>query len=282
VKTTYGYHIIQVKEKREARQKSLDEVKEQIKTQLGSERAQAESERLRAAMTAALGEGRKKLEEAAQAHGLKVVTGDPVARGEEKLPFTEEAVGRLFEMKPGETFPEPLSAGGGYVFLSLLEAKGSRLPELTEVQEQVKSDVLQRKALEQARARAEELKAKAGAGGLAKAASAMGLTRKETTNPVYRDAPIGDLPAGSALEEAAFTLPVGQLSDPVPVKNGYVVLRVTEHKAVDPAEFEKQKGSVASNLRSRKRNELFQAFLTQARQRIPIERRPDALNRLAG
>jgi hypothetical protein len=60
------------------------------------------------------------------------------------------------------------------------------------------------------------------------------------------------------------------------------VLRVTEHKAVDPAEFEKQKGSISSNLKARKRSELFQAFLSQARQRIPIERRPEALSRLAG
>lgn len=282
VKTTYGYHVIQVTRRRDEREKPLDEVKEQIKNELVTSRAQAEAERLKISLSAALSAGKKKLDEAAPAYGLKVATSEPMARGEQRPPFSEESVGRLFDMKPGETLPEPFSAGGGFLFISLAQAKPSYLPELAEVQARVQADVAEKKALEQARARALELKAKAGSGGLAKAASAMGLTRKETTNAVQRGSAIGDLPLGVALEEAAFSLPVGQLSDPIPVKNGYALIRVTERKAIDPADFEKQKATIAATLRATKRSQMFQAFMAQARQRIPIERRPEALSRLAG
>ena len=282
IRTTYGYHLVQVKDVRKERVKPLDEVKEQVKTELMTNRAMAEAERLQVAVAASLSDGKKSLDEAAHAHGLKVATSQPLARGESSLPFLEESVGRLFEMKPGETLREPLSVGGGFLFVSLKEPKPSYVPELAEVQARVQADVVEKKSLEQARARAVELNAKAASAGLAKAAAGMGLTRKETTAPVLRGSPIGELPSGIALEEAAFSLPLGQVSEPVFARNGYAVLRVTERKAVDPAEFEKQRATITASLRSEKRGKLFQAYLAQARQRIPIERRAEALNRLAG
>jgi parvulin-like peptidyl-prolyl isomerase len=83
------------------------------------------------------------------------------------------------------------------------------------------------------------------------------------------------------VEEAAFALPEGQLSDPIPVRNGYAVLRVTEKKEMDPAAFEKEKVQIAASLRTAKRNQLFEAYLTQARKRFNVESRPEVLRRFA-
>jgi peptidyl-prolyl cis-trans isomerase D len=280
VKTQYGYHIIQLKELRKEHVKPLDEVKETLKAELVTERAQAQAERVAGDMAQALAGGRK-LEEAASANGAQVQKSQPVGRGEMSLPFTEEVIGRLFELKPGETHTKPLAVDNGFIFVALAETKESRVPELAEVQERVKADVIAKKAQEQALAKATELRTKAASGGLAKAASALGLTRKETPAAVRRGDAIGELPLGAGVEEAAFTLPAGQVSDPIRVQNGYAVLRVTEKKEMDPAAFEKEKAQIAASLRTTKRNQLFEAYLAQARTRFNVESRPEVLRRFA-
>ena len=136
--------------------------------------------------------------------------------------------------------------------------------------------------MEKARARAADLRARAAREGLDKAASALGAVRKETPALVGRGQPLGDLGASLELERAAFTLPEKTLSEPVRTPAGYAVLRVLEKKAFDPAAFEGQKAQLASELKQQKQGQLFRAYLSKARERYSIERRPDALQRVLG
>jgi hypothetical protein len=136
--------------------------------------------------------------------------------------------------------------------------------------------------MERARARAADLRARAGREGLDKAASALGTVRKETPGLVGRGQPLGDLGASLELEQAAFALPEKALSEPVRTPGGYAVLRVLEKKPFDPAAFEGQKAQLASELKQQKQGQLFRAYLSKARERYSIERRPDALQRVLG
>jgi parvulin-like peptidyl-prolyl isomerase len=106
--------------------------------------------------------------------------------------------------------------------------------------------------------------------------------RKETPALVPRGQALGDMGTGAALEEAAFTLPQGALSEPVRVPSGYAVLRIVEKKAFDPAAYEGQKATILAGLRDQRRQELFHAYLAQARQRYSVERRPEAFQRVLG
>jgi peptidyl-prolyl cis-trans isomerase D len=282
VKTEYGYHIIQVQQHKEEQQKSLEAVREKIKTDLASSKGQALVEAKSTAMAEALAGG-KKLSEAARASGLEVKTSAPIAKGDAGALFDAAAVTRIFELKLNQTEPQPLGAGKGAVaFVSLREITPPRIPELTEVRDKVRADVIEEKALALAHARAVELKTKATSSSLEAAASAFGLTRKETPGLVHHDQPMGDLPAGAALDETAFSIAPSTVSDPVPVTGGYAILRVTEKKSVDPAAFEKEKASVAAALRDNRRSQLFQAYLKSARERIVVEKRTDMLRRLVG
>jgi len=87
------------------------------------------------------------------------------------------------------------------------------------------------------------------------------------------------LGSSAALEEAAYSLPEKTLSEPVRAAGGYAVVRVLEKKAFDPAAFEKDKPTITTSLREEKKQQLFQAFLEQARQRYPVERNISALQR---
>jgi peptidyl-prolyl cis-trans isomerase D len=275
VKTSFGYHVIRVNSRTEEQEQPLSAVKEQIRGMLLSQRTQALATTQAEQVAAALARG-DSLEKAAKTPGLTVQKSVPLARGAVEPPLDSPALlARAFELKAGETATEGFTVSGGRAYIALAEIQPARVPALTEVQDKVKADIAKERTAERARQRATELRARAEKDGLEKAATALGLVRKETPSPVGRGTALGDLGASQALEQAAYELPVGGLSEPVRVGDGYAVLRVLEKKAFDQAAFEKEKDAVAASLRESRKQQLFRAYMTQARQRFPVERRAD-------
>jgi peptidyl-prolyl cis-trans isomerase D len=279
VRTQYGFHLIRLDRLQEEKKKALADVREQVRAELLSRKSEALAESKAASIREALASGKKLAEAAA---GLTVQTSGAMSQAEPIPPFDAKATAEIFALKAGETPSTPLSLRSGFAFVSLREIKEPRIPELAEVQERVKSDVLEAKAFELARTRAAEVRAKASQGGLDKAAAAMGLSRRETPGLSPRGQALGELPPGLDLDQKAFTLDVKALSEPIRVTTGYAVVRVLEKKTFDPAAFEREKAALASSMREARRGQVFQAFLAQARQRFPVEKHPEVLQRLVG
>lgn len=273
VKSAYGYHLIRVSARREEKVPTLAEVKERIRQVVLARKVRALAEEKMQAVAAALRRGRV-LEEVAKEQGLTAQKSQPFSRSDRLPPLdSPQLVARAFEIKKAEVVKEPFSTSRGYVFMAVSEVQDSRLPALQEVQDKVKTDVIDEKAMKKAAATADEIRTQAEREGLEKAATAAGLVRKETPSLVGRGNPLGDLGSGLALEEAAFGLAEKKLSAPVPVGGGYAILRVLERKPFDPAAFEKEKGSLLATLREQRREQFFRAYLAQLRQRYPVERR---------
>jgi parvulin-like peptidyl-prolyl isomerase len=191
-------------------------------------------------------------------------------------------VARAFELKKGEAAKDPLPVANGYALIAVEEIQPARLPDLKEIQDKVRADVISDKAFEKSRVAAADLRARAQQAGPEKAAAALGLVRKESDGLVPRGQPIGDLGAGAAVEAAVYSLPAGGLSEPVRTPAGWAVVRVIEKKEHDPAAFEKEKAALVASLREERRGKLFQAYMQEARKRFPVQRRPDALRRVTG
>jgi peptidyl-prolyl cis-trans isomerase D len=283
VRTDFGYHIIKLASRKEESYPALAQLKDRIRQTLMAQRTRLLGEEKVTAVTAALRRG-KGLEEAGREQGLAVKKSAAFARGDAvPAPLSSPALAaRVFELKAGQVEPEPFGVGGGYAFIALAEVQPPRVPELKEIQARVKADLAEEKALQAARAKAVELRTRAEKLGLEKAASALGLVRKETPGLVGRGQPLGDLGTGAGLEEAAFALPQGALSDPVRTTAGYAVLRILEKKPFDAAAYEGQKASILAGLKDQRRQQLFRAYLSQARQRYTVERRPEAFQRVLG
>ena len=60
------------------------------------------------------------------------------------------------------------------------------------------------------------------------------------------------------------------------------MLRILEKKPFDPAAYEGQKVTIVAGLKDQRRQQLFRAYLAQARQRYTVERRPEAFQRVMG
>jgi len=280
VKTQYGYHVIHATSLRKEAVPAFTQVKDRIHQTLLGQRVRALLEEQMQGITDALKRG-KSLEDAAKERGFTVDKSTPLAKGADTPPLSSPPlVARVFELKRGETEPEPFALPTGYAYVSLLEVQAPRAAELKEVQDRVKADLQQEKAGAAAQARAADLKARAESAGLEKAATALGLVRKETQGLVSRGQPMGDLGGSASLDEAAFTLPEKVLSDPVKVPGGFAVVRVLEKKAFDPAAFDKEKPALISSLRQQRREELFRSYMQEARKRVTVQRNAEAFKKV--
>jgi peptidyl-prolyl cis-trans isomerase D len=282
VRSPFGYHIVRLTARHEEALKPLTEVKDGVRQSLLRQRVATLANEKAQAVADALRKGRS-LEEAGKADGLPLQKSPAFARGESPRPLSAAVVARAFELKVGEVEKEPFSAGrGGFVFVALAEIQPPRVPELKEVEGKVKADLLGAASREKARQLAVEVQAAAGSQGLEKAATAHGLVRKETPTLVGHGQPMGDLGASAALEEAAYALPEKTLSEPVRTPSGWALMRVIDKRSFDPAAFEKQRASIAAQMRQQRKGELFQAYMSQARQRVTVEKSPEAFRKLVG
>jgi peptidyl-prolyl cis-trans isomerase D len=281
VKSGFGYHIIKVASRREEEVLPLIALKERIRPLLAAEKTQRLLGDQVGTVRAALKRG--SLEDAAKAVGASVATSPafPLSAPPEPLVAAPLAA-RAFALKAGETERDGYPVSRGYVFFRVAEVKPARSAELSEVQEKVKSDLVEEKALARARGQAEALRKRAEGQGLEKAAASLKLVRKATPALVGRGQAVGELGDGHSVEEAAFGLPEKTLSDPVRTAGGFAILRVLERKPFDPAAFAAQKAAVESSLREQKRAQLFQAYLGEAQERYAIVRNPAALRRVRG
>ncbi len=282
VKSSFGYHVIRLASKKEATVQPFAEVKERIRASLIDQKLSQLGEQKSQALADALAH-KKSLDEAARAQGLSVQKTAAFARGE--LPpglASPSLAARAFQLKPGESEKEGFAVPQGAAFIALAEVQPARAAELKDVQERVRSELVQEAALAKARETAGELRAKAETQGLEKAAAALGLVRKETASLTGRGQPLGDLGTGLALEEAAFALPEKTLSAPVRTASGWAVLRVLEKKPFDAAELQRQKPALRAALRQQRQSELFRAFLVAARERYEITRNAEAYRRALG
>jgi peptidyl-prolyl cis-trans isomerase D len=279
VKTQYGYHIIKLVDKKTATTRTLAEVRQQITDQLAYERAQAQAADLSTALEKQISKPAD-LDKAAKAQGLVVQESGFFARDEPILGLgpSPEAANRAFEMKQGDV-AGPLRASRGFVFETLVAKQDPYVPKVEEVKDKVREEVIKQKAREASRQKAGEIAAKLkSAPDFEKAAKAAGVEAK-TTDLIARDAPIPDLGAAPAVEDAAFKLAVGAVSDPIPTDTGTAVIKVIEKKEVTTEEWTSSKDRFREELLTDRRNRFFSAYMVKAKQKMKIDVNRETLQR---
>ena len=279
VKTQYGYRIIKVVDKKAATTRPLADVRQQIQDQLSYERAQAQAGDLAQALEKDV-KTPADLDRVAKEKGLPVQESGFFARDEPILGLgpSPEAASRAFDMKQGEV-AGPLRSSRGFVFETLVAKQDPYVPKLDEVKERVRDEVVKEKARELSRQKAADLAAKLKAApDFEKAAKAAGFEAK-TTELITRDSPIPDLGVAKAVEEAAFKLPVGAVSDAIPTDNGTAVIKVLDKQEVSTADWTGARDRFREELLTDRRNRFFSAYMVKAKQKMKIEVNREGLQR---
>lgn len=282
VKTQYGYHIIKLIDKKNATTRPLQDVRQQIVDQLAYEKAQAQAADLAENLSKQISKPAD-LDRVAKANGLAVQESGFFARDEPILGLgpAPEAAAKAFDMKQGEV-AGPLRSSRGFVFETLVAKQDPYVPKLDEVKERVRDEVVKNKAREVATTKAGEIAAKLKAApDFEKAAKAAGLEAK-TTDLIARDAPIPDLGVSPAVEDKAFSQPVGSVSDAIATDTGTAVIKVLERKEVTPDEWKSAKDTFREQLLTDRRNRFFASYMVKAKQKMKIEVNRDTLQKAIG
>ena len=263
VKTQYGYHISKLVDKKPATTRTLADVRQQLTDQLGYERAQAQAADLAQNLQQQIRKPAD-LDQVAKAQGVAVQESGFFARDEPILGLgpSPEASSHAFDMKQGDVSGS-VRTSRGFAFLTLVGKQDPYVPKLEEVKTRVRDEVIKQKARDMSRQ---------------KAAKAAGVEAK-TTELLARDSPIPDLGVAPAVEEVAFRLPVGGVSDPIAIDTGTAVIKVLEKKEVTPSELAAAKDKFREEVLADRRNRFFSAYMVKAKERMKIEVNREALQR---
>jgi peptidyl-prolyl cis-trans isomerase D len=281
VKTQYGYHIIKLVDKKNATTRPLAEVRQQLTDQLAYQRAQAQAADLAQNLEKQISKPAD-LDKVAKAQGLTVQESGFFARDEPILGLgpAPEAANKAFDMQTNEV-SGALRASRGFVFETLVAKQDPYVPKVDEVKERVRDEVVKQKARDLSKQKAAEIAAKLkSAPDFEKAAKAAGVEAK-TTDLITQDSPIPDLGVAPAVEDAAFKLPVGAVSDPIATDNGTAVIKIVEKKSVTPEEWTSSKDRFREELLTDRRNRFFSAYMVKAKQKMKIEVNRESLQRAA-
>ncbi|MEP6782932.1 MAG: peptidylprolyl isomerase [Acidobacteriota bacterium] len=282
VKTAFGYHIIKMVDNKAEQTRPLADVKAEIEDQLKWQKAQAEAEKVAKSLEPTI-KTAADLDRVAKEKNM-VVTESGLILSADPLPgigTQPEFAGRLFGMKEGEVTPA-MRVATGWVFGTVTGRQDPYIPKLDEVKTKVADDVKAEKAAELAKQRAASIATELkGAKDFAAAAKKNGLDVK-TTELIARGAAIPDLGISEAIDNAAFSLPQGGVSDAITTPTGTAIVRVAEKVDVTDAEIASGKDELRDELVNARRDKFFGAYMQKARTGLKITTREDTLAKVTG
>ncbi|SRR5579883_505976 len=268
VKTTYGYHIIQVEKHQDARLKPFEEVKGQIADNLKKQRASDQMQQIADRAQTELKRDPAHPEKVAAEFNMQLVKADGVEPGKAvpEVGQSNDFDQSLAGLKKGEV-SQPVALPNNKIVLALVNDVIPPQPStFDEVQSQIKNTIIQNRTRVVLQKHAQELydKAKAMGGDLEKAAKSMGLEVK-TSDPVAQNDTIPGLGAVNVFVDA-FGRPEGSLFGPYSASDGVMVGKVAQRVPADLSKLPEQRASLIDDIkneRARDRNALFEAGIRE-------------------
>ncbi len=272
VKTQYGFHIIRVEDREQARTKPFEEVRDSLRAEVLAQKSRRAAEETADAISSTVRlDTRKKLDDVARQFAMTLGEAGPAGVRElwGDLGFGQEIDDAVFRLRPNE-LSLPLRLDRGYVVMELKESIPAHQGTLEEVRAQVLTDYRREKAGELAKTKAEEVVAKAKRGAaFAAVARAAGLDVK-TSEPFARTGNVPDIGSATPLSQG-FALAPGEVGPPTTLGTNWAVYRVLSREGINPGEAMQQMQAVREAVLQRKREIAYAAFRDALRERMVRE-----------
>lgn len=277
VKSDFGYHVLEVTDKRPGGQQPFEAVKAEITMRLGSERAQQLAESKSKEIATDLEKKKPANAEAVEALAKvypgtsyaatgKISQGDAVPGIGPNAEFSTSA----FALKKGGV-SQPVRIPGGWAVLYVKDVYPARTPALTEVEARVRqavaSEKAQKIALDRLKAANEQIKQ---GKTLDQVAAELGLEVKET--PEFGgQGMIPGIGYNPELSKLVQKLQPGQIGGPVADTQGALLFQLTERKGWDPAQYAAAKDQTRSSLLQEKLVRLESSLIEERRRQLGVE-----------
>src|SRR3954468_465664 len=269
VKSSFGYHLIEVTDKRPAGEQPFDAVKEQIRVRLSAERARGLAESKAKDLATRLN-----AKKPADANALKSLAAQNpgVTFGEAKIGAADPVPGvgmglstPAFALKKGEVSQAvQIPQGWGIVYVK--DVLAAHVPELKEVEPKVRAAVVNQKLQQMTMKALEDAKRQVAQGKtLDQVAAELGAQVRET--PEFGgQAAVPGIGYNPELTRAVMALQTGQVGGPVADAQGGLLFQVTDRKGWDPKQYAANREQTRSTLLQQKVSSV-EGSLIQKRQR---------------
>jgi peptidyl-prolyl cis-trans isomerase D len=287
VKTTYGYHIIQVEAHEQPRLQPFDEVKGQI---LADYQKRQASQLMQTLSDKAIAELRKDPlhpEKAAEAVGVTAIRAENVQAGD---PIPGIGISKEFDdataaLVKGEVTAGPIVLQNGKAIVaSVTDVQPSHPATFEEAKAEVRNKATQQKLEQILASKANELVAKTKAmdGDLEKAAKSLGIEVK-TSGDVDPQGAIESVGTASTVA-GAFTSPVGTILGPQQVAGGRLVAKIISKTPADMALLPVQTASIREEIKQKRVRDRSDFFLAGLQDRLKADGKlkinQDVINRI--
>lgn len=273
VKSTYGFHIIKVEDKKERSVKTYDEAKAQIDSILRRTKSMdIADERARTLLDQMPYD--VDLEKYASENNEQYVTTDFFSQAQpaQVIMNNTKLAETLFTLAKGE-LTEIIEQNNEFYIMQVIDKKESYLPKLDEVSAAVETDYIKGEALKAAKAAAETyLKTLKETGKWAELAIEKGKT-PDSTDFFIREGNPEKIGPAQGLNEAAFNLTQDKPFPETVFENetGAYVIRWEERQGIDEAKFNQEKESYTENLTNRKRQEALSDWIAKMKAKSKID-----------
>jgi peptidyl-prolyl cis-trans isomerase D len=273
VRTRFGYHIIKVEDIKEARTKTLEEVREQIveaivvnaSTELAHEKGLTLIDQMPYDAV---------LSEYAADHDLKVQYTGYFSQTEpiDGLGGTDTLRKSLFALEGKET-SELIELKGKFYLFQVDDRKASYVPEMNEVAVKAKEALIADLAAKKARAAAEDYLAELKKGKPWDELSKEKKKKGEETDFFSRRDPVPALGNLPGLQEAVFALSQSKRYPDTIFENegGAYVIRWEAYKGIDESKYQEEKEQYRMSLMQAKHKTAFDNWLLNLRKQAEIE-----------
>jgi peptidyl-prolyl cis-trans isomerase D len=280
IKSRFGYHLIEVLDKRAAGAQPFEEARETIRQRLSIEQTSQAAEARAKVLAKRLAEDKPKSADALKAmvnppEGVSFGETGPFGKQEpiKDLGYAPAFANAAFALQKGGV-SEVVQTPRGWTVLYLKDIKAPRIPELKDVEPRVRAALARQKQQDQA---LEQLRqAKASGKTLDQISAELGLEIKESSE-FGAEGAIPGIGANPELAKAALALNTGQMGGPVTDAQGALLFEVKERKSWDPIQFAAAREQTRDAVRREKLNSLESALLEQRRREMDVTFNPKLL-----
>lgn len=270
VRSPFGYHVIHVTEKQEEVTQPFAEVRGAIENVLKQERSSARATALARAVAAEAATP-EELERAASARGYELQESGFAARGEPilGLGLAQEVSAQAFAIDPG-VVAGPVPTPSGPAFVTVTDVQEPYVPEIDEVRERVREDVIRKKSMALAQERAAEAAEVLAAAGDFATAAEEAEWPVGSSELVARGSALPEVGVSPAVEAVAFAMTPGTVSDVVQTGNAAAVVHLVEREEASAADLAMNRDTLRDELLLQRRSRFFTAYLENVKARLDV------------
>ena len=269
VQTPFGLHIIRLDGSRPEQVRPFEEVRAQLDQRITFERSEEiagqRAEELRVEVLR-----RTNFEDLAAQFDLELRASPLFSQLEGFSEVLSPEFTRQVFVAGRDRVSEPIRFGNGHVIFRVDEIVESHEPELAEVEDAVRSDLISELAEERAAEVADEFAVRLEQGEGFDVLAAEIAAPIQSTELIQRDGVVPDLGRQSALVLAAFDHAPGEVGGPVKVDRGYALFRVTAHVQPDWGQYATQGDVLRNEMLNQRRSGLFESLVLELREQYTV------------